>query len=53
MRDPAVRMVFEAGRSGRSQWEAISSVAEKLGPTRERFGGESVRSRLMRLSGRD
>ena len=35
MRDRAVRMVFEAERSGRSQWEAISSVAEKLGPTRE------------------
>lgn len=35
LRDRAVRMVFEAERSGRSQWEAISSVAEKLGPTRE------------------
>ena len=35
LRDRAVRMVFEAERSGRSQWEAISSVADKLGPTRE------------------
>ena len=35
MRDRAVRMVFEAERSGRSQWEAIVSVADKLGPTRE------------------
>ena len=35
MRDRAVRMVFEAERHGRSQWEAICSVAEKLGPTPE------------------
>lgn len=35
MRDRAVRMVFEGERSGRSQWEAIVSVAEKLGPTPE------------------
>jgi transposase len=35
MRDRAVRMVFEAERHGRSQWEAICSVAEKLGPTAE------------------
>ena len=34
MRDRAVRMVFEAERHG-SQWEAICSVAEKLGPTPE------------------
>ena len=33
MRDRAVRMVFEAERHGGSQWEAICSVAEKLGPT--------------------
>jgi transposase len=35
MRDRAVRMVFEAERHGGSQWEAICSVAEKLGPTPE------------------
>ncbi len=35
MRDRAVRMVFEAEAHCRSQWEAISSVAEKLGPTPE------------------
>ena len=35
MRDRAVRMVFEAERHGRSQWEAICSVADKLGPTVE------------------
>ena len=33
MRERAVRMVFEAQRHCGSQWEAISSVAEKLGPT--------------------
>ncbi len=35
MRDRAVRMVFEAEAHGGSQWEAICSVAEKLGPTAE------------------
>ena len=35
MRDRAVRMVFEAERHGRSRWEAIVSVADKLGPTPE------------------
>ena len=35
MRDRAVRMVFEAERHGRWQWEAICSVAEELGPTAE------------------
>jgi transposase len=35
LRDRAVRMVFEAERHGRSQWEAIVSVADKLGPTAE------------------
>ena len=35
LRDRAVRMVFEAERHGRSQWEAIVSVADKLGPTSE------------------
>ena len=35
MRDRAVRMVFEAERHSGSQWEAIRSVAEKLGPTAE------------------
>jgi len=35
LRDRAVRMVFEAERHGRSQWEAMVSVADKLGPTPE------------------
>jgi transposase len=35
MRDRAVRMVFEAEQHCESQWEAIRSVAEKLGPTSE------------------
>ena len=35
MRERAVRMVFEAERHCGSQWEAICSVAEKLGPTAE------------------
>jgi len=34
-RDRAVRMVFEAEPHCGSQWEAIGSVAEKLGPTPE------------------
>jgi len=35
LRDRAVRMVFEATAMHGSQWEAICSVAEKLGPTPE------------------
>jgi transposase len=35
MRDRAVRMVFEAEQHCGSQWEAICSVADKLGPTAE------------------
>ena len=35
LRDRAVRMVFEAEQHSGSQWEAIRSVAEKLGPTAE------------------
>lgn len=35
MRDRAVRMVFEAEGFCGSQWEAICSVAEKLGPSPE------------------
>lgn len=35
LRDRAVRMVFEAEQHCGSQWEAIQSVAEKLGPTAE------------------
>ncbi len=35
MRDRAVRMVFEAEQHCDSQWEAICSIAEKLGPTPE------------------
>ena len=35
LRERAVRMVFEAERQANSQWDAICSVAEKLGPTAE------------------
>jgi transposase len=35
MRDRAVRMVFEAEQHSDTQWQAICSVAEKLGPTPE------------------
>jgi transposase-like protein len=35
MRDRAVRMVFEAEAHCGSPWEAIRSVADKLGPTPE------------------
>ena len=35
MRDRAVRMVFEAEQHCDSLWEAIRSVADKLGPTSE------------------
>jgi transposase len=34
-RERAVRMVFEAERHCGSQWAAITSVADKLGPTAE------------------
>jgi len=35
LREGAVRMVFEAERHCGSLWEAVCSVAEKLGPTPE------------------
>lgn len=35
MRERAVRMFFDHQHEHGSQWEAISSVAEKLGPTPE------------------
>lgn len=35
LRERAVRMVLEHQHEHGSQWEAISSVAEKLGPTPE------------------
>ena len=35
LRDRAVWMVCEAERHGRSQWEAIVSAADELGPTPE------------------
>lgn len=35
IRERAVRMVFEHQHEYGSQWEAICSVAEKLGPTSE------------------
>jgi transposase len=44
LRDRAVRIVFEAERHANSQWDAICSVAEKLGPT-----AETVRKWVRRL----
>ncbi|WP_419924225.1 IS3 family transposase [Candidatus Poriferisocius sp.] len=44
MRERVVRMVFEAQRGCGSQWEAVSSVAEKLGPT-----PETVRNQVRRM----
>jgi transposase len=35
LRERAVRMVLEHGHEYGSQWEAICSVAEKLGPKPE------------------
>ncbi len=35
MRERAVRMVFKAEQHTGLRWEAICSVAEKLGPTSE------------------
>ncbi len=35
LRERAVRMVLDHGHEYGSQWEAICSVAEKLGPTAE------------------
>ena len=35
LRERAVRMVFEATPHSSSQWAAICSIAEKLGPTPE------------------
>src|SRR5436305_4035584 len=35
LRERAVRMVFEAEEQAGSQWAAITSIAEKLGPTPE------------------
>ena len=35
LRERAVRMVLDNERLYGSQWEAISSVADKLGPTAE------------------
>lgn len=39
LRERAVRMVLDNQHSYGSQWEAISSVAEKLGPTAETVRG--------------
>ena len=61
LRERAVRMVFEAEGHCGSRWEAISSVAEKLGPTAETVrkwvrrteidAGRRRGSRLMSVSG--
>ena len=42
-KERAVRMVAEAESQGRSRWQAIQSVAEKLGPT-----GETIRAWVKR-----
>ena len=39
LRDRAVRMVLDHGHEYGSQWEAICSVAEKLGPRAETVRG--------------
>ena len=44
MRERAVRMVFEAEQHTGSRWEAMCSVAEKLGPT-----PETVRKWVLRV----
>jgi transposase len=44
MRERAVRMVFESEQHTGSRWEAISSVADKLGPT-----PETVRKWVLRV----
>lgn len=44
LRERAVRMVFEAEQHTGSRWEAIRSVADKLGPT-----PETVRKWVMRV----
>jgi transposase-like protein len=44
MRERAVRMVFESEQHTGSRWEAICSVAEKLGPT-----PETVRKWVLRV----
>ena len=46
LRERAVRMVYEAERDSGSQWEAISLVAHKLGPT-----PETVRKWVRRMEG--
>ena len=42
-KERAVRMVAEAESQGRTRWQAIQSVAEKLGPT-----GETIRAWVKR-----
>ena len=49
MRERAVRMVFEAQRYCGSHWEAIASVAEKLGPTPETVGKWVRRTEINRV----
>ena len=51
MRESAVRMVFEAQRHCGSQWEAISSVAEKLGRRPRRCASGCAAQRSMRAAG--
>jgi hypothetical protein len=42
LRERAVRIVLEAERHCSSQWEAICSVTEKLGPTAGTVGSVAV-----------
>ena len=51
MRERAVRMVLEAQRHCGSQWEAISSVADKLGPTPKTVRNGCAAQRSMRTGG--
>ncbi len=48
LRERAVRLVQESVRDGRGEWEAMRSVAEKLGIGSPETVRKSVMSRLQR-----
>jgi hypothetical protein len=51
VRERAVRMVLDHEHEYGSQWEAICSVAEKLGPKAQTCGCGSAELRPMRVAG--